>query len=134
MPGKEFQVNDNEIEKALEETKAPQRRKSFPDEYLEGKTMKELFEEMICNPFCRMTNAERAALDAAIELVGYCSYDRLCELAKADADERCLVLPCAIGTPVWEIRGHRDSYEDPVKLIAAETTFRLELHVLLRLG
>ena len=32
-----------------------------------------------------------------------CSYDRLRELAEADKDGRCVVLPCKVGDTVWRI-------------------------------
>ena len=37
------------------------------------------------------------------DLERLCSYDRLRELAEADKDGRCVVLPCKVGDTVWRI-------------------------------
>lgn len=37
------------------------------------------------------------------DLESLCSYDRLRELAEADKDGRCVVLPCKVGDTVWRI-------------------------------
>ena len=37
------------------------------------------------------------------DLESLCSYDRIRELAEADKDGRCVVLPCKVGDTVWRI-------------------------------
>lgn len=59
------------------------------------KTYKEYLEEILCSKVSDdLTGAQKQALDAVTELLGFCDYERLCELAKADKDARCVVLPC----------------------------------------
>lgn len=57
------------------------------------KTYKEYLEEILCSKVCDdLTESQKQALEAVTELIGFCDYERLCELAKADKDKRCSVM------------------------------------------
>lgn len=56
------------------------------------KTYKEYLEEILCSKISDdLTGAQKQALDAVTELFGLCNYERLCELAKADKEGRCVI-------------------------------------------
>lgn len=46
------------------------------------------------------------------DLESLCSYTRLRELAEADKDGRCVVLPCKVGDTVWRIKRTFETYPD----------------------
>ena len=54
-------------------------------------------------------------MDAVTELLGFCDYERLCELAKADKDEKCVVLPFHVGDCVWVTMAYGKKFDQPVK-------------------
>ena len=56
-----------------------------------------------------LTGYEKMVIDALTELLSYCPYERLCELAQADREGRCVVLPCKIGDTLYEIIRYRNS-------------------------
>lgn len=57
------------------------------------KTCKEYLEEILCSKISDdLTGAQKQALDAVTELLGFCDYERLCELAKADKDGKYSVI------------------------------------------
>ena len=49
------------------------------------------------------------------DLESLCSYDRLRELAEADKDGRCVVLPCKVGDTVWIVGAVRKLYSAKVR-------------------
>ena len=49
------------------------------------------------------------------DLERLCSYDRLRELAEADKDGRCVVLPCKVGDTVWIVGAVRKLYSAKVR-------------------
>ena len=49
------------------------------------------------------------------DLERLCSYDRLRELAEADKDGRCIVLPCKVGDTVWIVGAVRKLYSAKVR-------------------
>ena len=49
------------------------------------------------------------------DLERICSYDRLRELAEADKDGRCVVLPCKVGDTVWIVGAVRKLYSAKVR-------------------
>lgn len=56
------------------------------------KTYKEYLEEILCSKVSdNLTGAQKQELDAVTELLGFCDYERLCELAKADKGGRCVI-------------------------------------------
>lgn len=56
------------------------------------KTYKEYLEEILCSKISDdLTGAQKQALDAVTELLGFCDYERLCELLKADREGRCII-------------------------------------------
>lgn len=58
------------------------------------KTYEQYLEEILCSPVSdQLTGSQRKAIDAMAELLGFCDYERLCELVDADRDGRCVVLP-----------------------------------------
>lgn len=66
------------------------------------KTYKEYLEEILCSPVSdQLTGNQKQAVDAMAELLGFCDYEKLCELAKADRDGRCVIRPVKLCTPVW---------------------------------
>lgn len=51
-------------------------------------------EEILESPASEiLTGYQKQAIDAAAELLSFCNYERLCELAKAEQDGRLVVLP-----------------------------------------
>ena len=60
-------------------------------ELFKEKTIREHLEDMLCDRECsaEMTGYQYQAVDALIELLGYCDYDRLCELARVDKNGFC---------------------------------------------
>lgn len=50
-----------------------------------------------------LTGYQAMTIDALAELLSFCPYERLCELAKADREGRCVVLPCKLGDTVFKI-------------------------------
>lgn len=54
-----------------------------------------------------LTGYQKQTIDALAELLSFCPYERLCELAQADWEGRCVVLPCKIGAIVYSIRHER---------------------------
>lgn len=65
-----------------------------------------------------MTGYQHQAMNAIIELLGFCDYNRLCELAKADKDGRIVILPdknkipmLKSGTPVWYVNRENGEIE-----------------------
>lgn len=57
------------------------------------KTYKEYLEEIMCSKISDdLTGDQKQALDAVTELLGFCDYERLCELAKADKDGKYSVI------------------------------------------
>lgn len=66
------------------------------------KTYKEYMEEILCGRISdELTSGQKESIDAMIELLGFCDYERICELVKADKDDRCVILPVKPGTEVW---------------------------------
>ena len=59
-----------------------------------------------------LTGYQKMVIDALTELLSYCPYERLCELAQADREGRCVVLPCKIGGTVYSIRHERVPDDD----------------------
>ena len=63
-------------------------------------------------------------------ILGY-SYnlDRLKELADADKEGRCLILPCKIGTPVYEVAWHIGcaAFDDESYKYISPTKFSLDM-------
>lgn len=56
------------------------------------KTYKEYLEEILCSKVSDdLTGSQKQALEAVTELIGFCDYERLCELAKADKERRCVI-------------------------------------------
>lgn len=54
------------------------------------KTYKEYLEEILCSKVSDdLTGDQKQALDAVTELLGFCDYERLCELAKLDKEGIC---------------------------------------------
>ena len=49
------------------------------------------------------------------DLESLCSYDRIRELAEADKDGRCVVLPCKVGDTVWIVGAVRKLYSAKVR-------------------
>ena len=47
-----------------------------------------------------LTGYQKMVIDALTELLSYCPYERLCELAQADREGRCVVPPCKVGQKV----------------------------------
>lgn len=78
----------------------------------ENKTYKEHLEDMLCDKECsdEMTGYQHQAVDAMIELLSVCSYEELCEFAKAKIDGRMIILPCKPGDNVWVIIRRGTSY------------------------
>lgn len=72
------------------------------------KTYKEYLEEILCSPVSDdLTSMKRQALDAVTELLGFCDYERLCELAKANSEKRNITFPekFYIGQEIFVIEG-----------------------------
>lgn len=80
------------------------------------KTYKEYLEEILCSKVSDdLTGSQKQALEAVTELLGFCDYERLCELAKADKNARCVVLPCNVGDCVWVTMAYGKQFDQPVK-------------------
>lgn len=54
-----------------------------------------------------LTGYQAMTIDALVELLSFCSYERLCELAQADREGRCVVLPCKQGDVLWTFCNHQ---------------------------
>lgn len=72
---------------------------------LGDKIIPQHLKDMLCDKECsaEMTGYQHTAMDAVIELLEYCNYDRLCELAKADHDKRCFISDIKLGDEVFFI-------------------------------
>lgn len=79
---------------------------------MKEKTYKEHLEDMLSDKECsdEMTGYQHQAVDAMIELLSVCSYEELCEFAKAKIDGRMTILPCKPGDNVWVIIRRGTSY------------------------
>lgn len=66
---------------------------------------KDIFRKMARDLYGRLKAYEDIA-----ELCG--GFDRLRELAEADKDGRCVVLPCKVGDTVWRIKRTFETYPD----------------------
>lgn len=59
-----------------------------------SKTYKDYLNEILSSPLSdSLTGEQHTALDAVIELLNYCDYSKLCELAIAEKNNRCILLP-----------------------------------------
>lgn len=68
------------------------------------KTYKEYLEEILCSPVSdQLTGNQKQAVDAMAELLGFCDYEKLCELAKADKENRCVIHKFGIGSIAYGI-------------------------------
>lgn len=65
-----------------------------------------------------------AAYEDIAELCG--GFDRLRELAEADKDGRCVVLPCKVGDTVWRIKRTFETYPDKSKPYIEPDAFLLQ--------
>lgn len=76
------------------------------------KTYKEHLQDMLCDKEYsgEMTAYQYQAVDAMIKLLSVCSYEELCEFAKAKSDGRMTILPCKPGDNVWAIIRRGTSY------------------------
>jgi hypothetical protein len=48
-----------------------------------------------------LTGYQKMVIDALTELLSYCPYERLCELAQAYSKGLCVVLPCKRDDVLW---------------------------------
>lgn len=76
--------------------------------------------EEIKAPFTEDTMINLAAQALGVEA------DRLRELAEADKDGRCVVLPCKVGDTVWRIKRTFETYPDKSKPYIEPDAFLLQ--------
>lgn len=80
---------------------------------------KDIFRKMARDLYGRLKAYEDIA-----ELCG--GFDRLRELAEADKDGRCVVLPCKVGDTVWRIKRTFETYPDKSKPYIEPDAFLLQ--------
>lgn len=68
--------------------------------------------------------SEWNAMMSVLNSIG--GYDRLRELAEADKDGRCVVLPCKVGDTVWRIKRTFEEYPARSKLYIEPDAFLLQ--------
>lgn len=60
------------------------------------------------------------------DLESLCSFNRLRELAEADKDGRCVVLPCKVGDTIWRLKRTFETYPDKSKPYTEADGFLLQ--------
>ena len=63
-------------------------------------------EEILSSKYAcdHLTGYQQETIDALAELLSYCPYERLCELAQADKEGRCVVLPAKPDQIIYQWR------------------------------
>lgn len=62
-------------------------------------------EEILSSKYAcdHLTGYQQQAIDALAELLSFCPYERLCELAQADREGRCVVLPVKLHDKLYYV-------------------------------
>lgn len=105
--------------------------RKWPCQYDGSCTQKQVWEKLKAYENTGLTPAEVlsmsgewCAMMSVLNSIG--SYERLRELAEADKDGRCVVLPCKVGDTVWRIKWTFETYPDDSELYIEPDAFLLQ--------